>query len=300
MLAEAAAGFVALIAVVAALLLASPASGHTGPVSSEAAACKSTGRTLAASGYKPALRTYDDFIDDSGNAPDFCAQEIVTNDGQTITIGIHAHNRSGFEAGDTYTIFLDTDLNAAAGGGGVGAEYAITFSGPTAQLMRWNGTSFDPASATSVPVDWIDGYGPILTFDRTAIGDPPGFNFVLVSANGQDSDRAPDAGSWSYTLTPFALEVKKLSLGQARAGHLFSAHMLVMRSDFDQPLTEGAITCTASVSGQTVLARERFVHNRVVCTWSLPKSARGRPLVGNIAVTFQGVEAHKVFTLTVR
>jgi hypothetical protein len=57
--------------------------------------CHPSERTLAA------LTSYDDEIEDSGNAPDFCGGEAVTNDHQRIMIGIHAHNRSGLVPGDT-------------------------------------------------------------------------------------------------------------------------------------------------------------------------------------------------------
>src|SRR5919202_1958312 len=50
------------------------------------------------------LHTYDDFIEDSGAAPDFCASNFVTNDNEAIMIGLHIHNRSGFAAGDAYAI----------------------------------------------------------------------------------------------------------------------------------------------------------------------------------------------------
>src|SRR5712691_5114644 len=98
-------------------LLASPAAGKTGTVAALTASCQRAERTLASVARAAAFTSYDDFIGDSGNAPDFCAGEFVTNDNQTITIGIHAHNRAGFAPGDSYSIFLDTDLNASSGGG---------------------------------------------------------------------------------------------------------------------------------------------------------------------------------------
>src|SRR5919204_7062275 len=106
-----------LALVAALLLLCTPAAwGRTDALQTS---CQAP-RTLAA------LTGYDDPIEDAGNAPDFCGGEAVTNDNRTITIGIHAHNRSGFVAGDSYGIYLDTDLNAATGGGEIGAEYEIT------------------------------------------------------------------------------------------------------------------------------------------------------------------------------
>jgi hypothetical protein len=290
----------AAVALASALPLASEAAGGTGAPAAPNAACRTADRGLTALSYSPAYRTYDDEIEDSGSAPDFCAEELVTNDNDVITLGIHAHNRSGFQPGDTYTVYLDADRDGSTGGGGSGAEYQIAFDGAGAQLEHWNGSVFDPASAVRLPLGWAPGYGPVLLFRRGAIGNPSGFNFVLVSANGGDGDRAPDTGSWSYTQTPFMLTVKSLALGPPRAGRPFTARALVLRSDFDVPLTEGRIACGAKLAGRPIAGKGRFASNRVVCSWGLPKNARGKRLSGSVAVTFEGAVARRSFSVRVR
>src|SRR5215471_1555650 len=115
---------VALAATGALLTVALPLASRADAASSRAPAspgCTTRQSVREFASYVPALRTYDDNIEDSGGAPDFCASELVTNDSSTITIGIHAHNRTGFVAGGSYTVYLDTDRNTATGGGGVGA-----------------------------------------------------------------------------------------------------------------------------------------------------------------------------------
>jgi hypothetical protein len=283
-----------------ALVSASQAAGSGRPAAA-AASCGSGAQSRVLDTYTPALRTYDDDIEDSGVAPDFCATQFMTNDNHVITIGIHAHNRSGFESGDSYGVYLDTDRNAATGGGGVGAEYEIVFDAPrTAKLEHWNGTAFDAASATSIPMVWVPDYGPLLRFLRSAIGDPVGFNFVLSSTNGADSDRAPDAGSWSYTRRAFALKMRPLSVGAARAGKAFTVRTLVVRSDFDEPLDQGKIGCAARLSGHRLASKGRFTGGRVACTWRLPKSARGKRLSGSVSVAYQGVRVKRAFSVRVR
>jgi hypothetical protein len=293
----------ALAAVGAALTLALPLAARANapsPVGHASAGCATGAHARGFASYVPALRTYDDNIQDSGNAPDFCASELVTNDNTTITMGIHAHNRSGFVAGDSYTVYLDTDSNAATGGGGVGAEYEIVFTGPSAQLEQWNGTAFDPASAVQVPLIWVPDYGPVLVFLRSAIDNPAKFNFVLVSANGQASDRAPDAGSWSYSTVPFALEMKSLSLGPARAGKTMTARAVVMRSDFDEPLDQGKIGCTAKLGHHVLAGKGRFAGDRVVCTWRVPRGTGRQRLSGTVSVLYQGVRAARSFAARVK
>jgi hypothetical protein len=213
-------------------------------------------------------------------------------------IGVHAHNRSGFVPGDTYGIYLDTDLNAATGGGQIGAEYEVAMDGTGARLEQWDGTTFRPTAA-SVAMEWADGYGPVLSFDRAAVGNPSSFGLVMVSANGADSDRAPDDGTWSYTVTPLRLVAKSLSHGPALAGKAFVARMLVTRTDFEMPLDEGTIRCAAKIAGTSISGAGRFAHDRVVCTWHLPNGARGKQLTGSIMVTLQGAQARRSFSVTV-
>jgi hypothetical protein len=293
-------GSLAGLAVALALALTSHAAGSA-RLAGTAASCGSSAGSRAFASYTPALRTYDDDIEDSGNAPDFCATEFVTNDNSTITMGIHAHNRPGFESGDSYGVYLDTDRNPATGGGGVGAEYEIVFDAPrTAKLEQWNGTEFDAASARALPLAWAPDYGPVFVFLRTAIGDPAAFNFVLTSTNGTDSDRAPDAGSWSYTRRAFALKMRPLSVGPARAGSRLTVRAFVLRSDYDEPLVEGKIGCAARFSGHRLTGKGRFAAARATCAWRLPKSARGKRLSGTVSVVYQGVQVKRAFTVRVR
>jgi len=291
------AGLAALVTVVSGAFFVSPAASREGAVG---ASCPHNAQARGFASYRPAVRTYDDPIEDSGNAPDFCAAELVTNDSTTITVGIHAHNRDALEAGDTYGLLLDTDLNPATGGGGTGAEYELVYDAAGARVERWNGTIFDPASAVPVPTEWITGYGPVFLLQRASLGNPTGFNLVFVSSNGTDSDRAPDTRSWAYTVLPFTLKMRALSLGPARAGGSFTARAVVLRSDFDEALTEGKITCAGSLSGRRLGGRGKFARGRVTCTWRVPKGAARKRLSGSVVVTFQGAKASRAFSVRVK
>jgi hypothetical protein len=294
------AGFVAIIGLVSALGLASRAAGRTEVGVASRAACQPADLRFTPARYKSALKIYSDPIKDAVNAPDFCADERVTNDTQVITIGMHFHNRAALKAGDSISIMLDTDLNQDTGEIGSGAEYEIALDSAGAQLKRWDGTAFVSTSATPLPMYWVRDYGPMLTLRRKLIGNPTGFNFVLVSSNGQSSDRAPNAGFWSYSLTPFALLMKSPSLGRARAGRPFSAAAVVMRSDFNIPLTQGSIRCAAKLAGRPLAGKGRFANKRVACTWILPRRARGRRLSGSISVTFQHVTGRRSVSIRVK
>jgi len=279
---------VVLVAAVAGVLTAD-AQGQAGT------ACTYVGSAIEGTA---SVTKYDDPIQDSGAAPDYCAGEMVTNDNEDVTFGIHAHNREAIQNGDSYSVYLDTDLNPDTGGV-VGAEYELTLTIDGAELDRWNGAAFESVPDSPVWMRWQDEYGPVLDVPVEEIGNPGGFNFVFTSALGSDSDRAPDAGSWSYARTPLALDAAPLSLGSARAGRAFTARMLVTRSDLNVPLTEGAIACRATASGRRLAGTGAFTGDRAACTWRVPKNAHGKRLTGSVSIRFQGVTASRSFSLHV-
>ena len=147
---------------------------------------------------------------------------------------------------------------------------------------------------------WSNGYGPVLQVGRAALGDPQAFNVILKTANGEDLDLAPDSGSWSYAVTPLQLTAGRLAVGPARAGKPLAVAMEVERSDFETALDEGAIVCRATVAGRRLAGRGLFAGDLIVCSWRLPKDARGKRVRGSVSVTFQGVTAKRSFTVRVR
>jgi hypothetical protein len=282
-----------LLAVAGAVLLGGSASAAA---HERAARCPETSRTLA---MRQSPSTYDDTVEDAGAAPDFCAANLITNDNEgAITLALHMHNRAGYQAGDVYELRLDTDLNAATGGSG--AEYVIELRSGNVSLLKWNGTAFETVAAPSLETEWIPGLGPAVFVNRTDLANASGFNFVLASHAGNDGDIAPNAGAWRYTLAPLTLEVDEFSVGPARAGATLTARMSVIRSDFDVELDEGQVSCSAAVAGRSLRGVGKFVQDEALCTWKLPKNARGKRLTGRMTVKFQGATATRSFAVRVR
>lgn len=250
--------------------------------------------------------TYDDYIEDVATAPDICQMNLVTNDNLAITIGLHIHDRPDFSVDDAYSIYFDTDSNAGTGAGTesgapAGTEYAIDIAKDASSLRRWSGSSFEPVTPQApIITEWLDGYGPVLQIGRTDLGDTQAFSLVFVTTNGVDRDLAPDAGMWSYKLSPLALTPGRIAVGSARAGKPLVARMEVERSDFGIALWEGKITCTARVGGKALAGRGSFARELVGCTWRVPTNARGKRLGGTVMVTFQGVTAKRSFSVRVR
>jgi hypothetical protein len=282
-----------LLAVAGTLVLGGSASATA---RERAVSCPDTSRTLA---MRQSPSTYDDTVEDAGAAPDFCAANLITNDNEgAITIALHMHNRAGYEVGDVYELRLDTDLNASTGGNG--AEYVIELRDGNASLLKWSGTAFETVAAPSLETEWIPGLGPAVFLNRTDLGNASAFNFVLASHAGSDGDVAPNTGAWRYTLAPLTLEVESFLAGPAKAGSVLAARMVVLRSDFDVELEEGQVSCNAAVVGRSLRGVGKFVGDEALCTWKLPKNARGKRLTGRMAVQFQGANASRSFALRVR
>jgi hypothetical protein len=285
-----------VVAALVALAVTAGASPSTGGPPN----CRPGIRALAGVASGRTLATYDDFIEDAGAAPDFCASNFVTNDNEAMLMGMHIHNRSSFAANDLYAIFLDTDENVSTGGT-FGSEFRLVFDGASRTLGRWNGSGFDSSTPqTSVKIDWLEGLGPVVSISRAELGNPEGLNFVLASIRDDDIDLAPDSGTWSYEVTPLELAVQSLKVGPARAGKSLVARMVVTRSDLESPLVEGAVACAAKVGGKTLRGKGAFADEAVVCMWRLPANARGKKLTGSVAAKLQGVQAKQAFTVKVK
>jgi hypothetical protein len=248
--------------------------------------------------------TFADEIGDASGAPDIDRVNLVTNDNVSVTIGMQIANRSGFSGLDWYSIALDTDSSPSTGGGGdygvAGADYVIDVSQAGARLMFWNGVAYELADPQPViPTMWIEGYGPALRISRGALGDPARLGVMLRTTDGARVDLAPDAGPWAYTVLPLALTAGKVALRHSRDGSRLVAQTEILRSDFEAPLAEGAVRCSARVGAATLVGRGRFAHGLAVCTWRIPRNARGHRVRGGIAATFQGATARRDFSVLV-
>jgi hypothetical protein len=284
-------GFLWPALALAVLTIAGAAHAHT-RVAAETATCPRAALHLAS---VAAPRTYDDIVEETAG-PDICQSNVVTNDNVGVVIGIHMHNRSRFQLGDAYSVFLDTDRSAATGSNG--AEYLVRIVDGGATLQRFNGTMFEPTAA-SVTFSWADDYGPLITFLRSDL-PATAFDFFLEAENVQGRDRAPDAGSWAYDLRPLRLNALGLALSPARAGRVFTASMRVIRSDWNIELDEGRVRCRAKLGRSSLRGRGAFKAGRLVCSWRLPKSAAGRLVTGSLGTSFQGADASRSFRVRVR
>ncbi|KKL09760.1 hypothetical protein LCGC14_2562640, partial [marine sediment metagenome] len=104
-------------------------------------------------------------------------------------------------SGDIVATFINSDGNLATGSSLFGAERAVMvigLTGPDAApvLLTWTGSTFDPASATSLPP--LGAAGFVTNLNQLGVPAPTALGVAVWSANGSDLDLAPDT-PWPYS-----------------------------------------------------------------------------------------------------
>jgi hypothetical protein len=261
--------------------------------------------------------SFTDPAGDSGTAADITKVDVQNDDAGQYTFNV----TFGTAYVDTaaLTIFLDTDQNAATGNQDWdGADYALIDDHGTHSfdLLKWNGTDWDDApsfSTVSVTVAQ-DNLSLTMSINRSDLGDSAGFNFILLSDEGDGStghfDDAPSGnGHFTYTLQPtLSLKLAASAQTTVKAGHVWTTDLAVLRTDTNQFLGgEGVVTCTAS-SGHTKL--KVLVHafvsaggskvSAAVCAYSVPTTLKHKKVVATETVTYEGQKVTHTFTTTVK
>jgi hypothetical protein len=266
--------------------------------------------------------TFEDSRAERPNAPDITSVVVANNDAGRITITINGLPR--LVEGMLVAIEIDADNNPATGAQepvsfGPGADYAIELVPGTANLFRWDGTSFtrrsnDPPQSTLV----FSGTELAISINAAELGNTTRFNFGLVVVTGittdsqgnddftnAQADIAPDVGHgyWNYTVrvAPLRLLARSFSLNPRRpqAGRSLTARLVAARSDTGAVVTGGRVVCTASVGGRRIAGSGRFVGREARCVWRIPGSARRARIRGSIAVVFEGRRVTRSFSATV-
>ena len=268
------------------------------------------GKPLRAGGIERASvpMRFDDQTGDSGSAPDLNRIDVA-NDvlARRVVVWIETSNRTELRSTDVYTLFLDTDRNPATGSPGAGADHAVTVDGAARRvvLLRWTGSAFEPGESPSLAAEYVVSERALrISIVAADIGGTQGFNFFVSARAGGQEDLAPNAPQlWSYTLTfeRLRLRASRIVLSRARAGRLFVAGLLAVRSDLNETVAQGRVTCSLRVGSKRLrTVARRFVDDVATCGWRLPRTAAGKRVRGTITVRFAGARATRSFTTRVR
>jgi hypothetical protein len=275
-----------------------------------------TGATARQAALAP-VTEFTDAAGDSGTAADITTVDVTNDDlGQYL---VDVSLATPYGGTDGMSIFLDTDMNAATGDPQfLGAEYQIIDDNAANSFyfLMWNGTSWVDSPTDSTVKDSVstDGKDVLLSVNKSEIGNATGFNFFVVSLEGDGSDGHWDAAPEGTASWPYKLQnVLKLSLVAAKsfavkAGGLWNVALIVGRSDTGGTVgPEGTLLCSAT-SGSTKLKVDShsFISGgsgkptAAVCSFKVPAKLKHKVLHATATVTYQGLTVKHSFTTTAK
>ncbi len=256
--------------------------------------------------------TYQDSTGEDPLAPDVTTIVVSNDDAGMITFRINVPNRPQYTRDMAVAMLLDSDANQATGPPDfLGADYLIELFRGEAILFRWDGTDFFPsATQASLSYSWSGGATirinasdlnntRRLNFDVTVLSDIA-FDPVtgVPDFTNAKRDFAPTIGFFTYEvkITPPTLVVKKLTTTPATpvAGKPFTMRLTAARSDTGAVLQNGRVTCIGRVGTVRLRAAvQQVINGAAVCTWLIPKTAKGKTFRGSTTVVFEGLRASR-------
>jgi hypothetical protein len=229
--------------------------------------------------------SFTDPTGDSGAGPDITGVTISNTVANVIHFQIAIANATILPDNHFVGVFIDADRNPSTGAFG-GFEYSIQTAGALGQTLLglWNGTTYAQAPAPSLVKIWVSGGTMTFQISNAVLGNTTGFNFwvateVLPEAGDWD-DVAPDGTAvYSYGLSTPHLTgaTARFSPAAPRAGRRFSVTSVTLRFGANDQAPAASVRCRATLGGKALRGS-----GRGGCTFSIPRSAKGKRLVVTI------------------
>jgi len=274
-----------------------------------------TGATATHSALAP-VTEFTDAAGDSGTAADIRTVDVTNDDQGQYLVDVALATPYGAAGG--MSLYLDTDMNAATGDPqSLGSEYLIIDdnAGNAFYFMMWNGTTWVDSPTNSTVKDSVstDAKDVLLSVNKSEIGNSTGFNFFVLSTEGDGSDGhwdvAPEGtASWPYKLqAPLKLSLVAAKSFAVKAGGTWNLAVVVGRSDGGTVGAEGTLVCSAT-SGSTKLKVDTraFISGgsgkptAAICSFKVPKSLKHKVLHATVTVSYQGQTVKHSFTTTAK
>jgi hypothetical protein len=263
------------------------------------------------------------FVDasgDSGAAADITSVVVSNDDQGVVTFAIGITNRPQLDATDRVQVIADTDGSSATGLSGF--DTIIQIDGPSALLATYDGSKFNRADAPSLRSSYAQNVLTISAdlFDLQVIGD---FDFFVLAGVGDQgvgkADLAPDHSPlYGFTVKVPLLFDQLEAPSTVKAGKTLDASMtLVTDSE-----VQGTVACTAKVgkvripgtpgwmniiilppkdpNGGIVLTTSIGYEADAMCSFKVPKTAKGKVITATIKATRSGVVVSRTFAVRVR
>jgi hypothetical protein len=264
-------------------------------------------------------QTFTDSTGEDPNGPDITSVVVSNDDAGLVTFKINISNRPALTADMFLSLVIDTDQQASTGDPQAsGADYLIELDPGSVNLYKWNGTDYTTApSQTSVTYTY-DSTGATIRASAAELGTTKAFNFFALAFSGvatdasgnadftnAHADGAPDSGHGSFSyqvLTKLVLSVQSFTTSPkpAKAGKAFVANLAASENDTNGPVAAGTVACSATVGTKHLSATaHRLTNGLATCSWSLPRTAKGKTLHGTVSLTVKGTTVVRSFTAKV-
>lgn len=269
-------------------------------------------------------QTYQDSTGEDPAGPDITTIVVSNDDTGILSFRINVPNRPTLGQDMLFELWVDSDNNPQTGSPDFGgADYILQLVRNEISLFRWDGTDYtrrfgDPSAVT---LTFAYQGGITVRISANELGNTKAFKFYVevitglvidpvtgdIDGTNARADAAPGgaAGLFPYTVSIAkpTLVVRRLKTTPAApaAGKSFTMRMTAARSDTGAALQNGRVTCVGR-AGTTRLRAQvaRVVGGAVVCTWLIPKNAKGKTFRGSAAVVFEGLRAARSFSARIR
>lgn len=269
-------------------------------------------------------QTYQDSTGEDPQGPDITTIVVSNDDVGTVSFRINVPNRPTLGQDMLFEVWVDSDNNPATGSADVGgADYVMQLVRNEISLFRWDGTDYtrrfgDP-SAVSLNFSYQGGI--TVRISANELGNTKAFKFFVVAITGLVVDpvtgdidgtnsRADVAPGGGVGLFPYTVNIAEPTLvvrglkttpAAPAAGKSFTMRMTAARSDTGATLQNGRVTCVGRAGTTRLRAQEaQVVGGAVVCTWLIPKNAKGKTFRGSVTVVFEGLRATRSFQARIR
>ena len=252
------------------------------------------GALLALAPGASGVGRYSDPTGDSGGAPDITGVTVASDASGHIMFTV---NTASMPSDGLTLLLVDTDLNGATGAPDtVGADYIflVDEAENAYGFARWTGSDLDFDTPSSTVRVSSRSTGVSISVNRSELGNTSGFNFWArtVKASTKHTDTAPEDGVFNYSLSAGGPEITSVLVATKPAsGPKAGRPFVVTPAGLRLPASAATVlmpqpesySCVARLAGRVLRGT-----GTGGCTWTLPRSARGKPLAVVITVTYQG------------
>jgi hypothetical protein len=262
-----------------------------------ATAVAAAGLALAQAGG--AVGRYTDATGDGGGAPDITGVTVQSDGGGQLLFQIGVADIPPRSDVTTFLV-LNTDANAATGDPEDGSEYYFVLDEEEYSYWfgRWDGTDWVDTPSETVRIA-STRTAITISVNRSELGDTEAFSFWTRTragaADAGQTDRAPEEGEWHYALARGGPAIEGVYVttkpgARPKAGAAFT----VVATGLKLPqVARGLLAptpethrCTATLAGKPLRGT-----GPTACTWKLDRRSRGKQLVVQLTVTYQGATA---------